>query len=188
MRAILLAAVLLTGDPVAAPAAPARFVDVGACPFECCTYRDWTTGRTTLLRARPDPQADVVGAAQRGHVVHALTGEVVTSRPGRFRVLVDHDGSDGVHYRAGEVVNVYTYLGEGVLRVWHDGAMHQEELGFMPSDGMESANASSCGHEACWGRPESMPRSVWWVKVRTARGLIGWTNQPEHFGNADACG
>jgi len=32
------------------------------------------------------------------------------------------------------------------------------------------------------------PGTVWWVKIRNARGEIGWSNQPENFDNKDRFG
>ena len=32
------------------------------------------------------------------------------------------------------------------------------------------------------------PKSVWWVKVRNRQGKIGWSREPENFGNIDQCG
>ena len=31
-------------------------------------------------------------------------------------------------------------------------------------------------------------QTVWWAKVRDARGREGWTREVDHFGNIDACG
>lgn len=28
----------------------------------------------------------------------------------------------------------------------------------------------------------------WWVQIETPAGQVGWTDQPDHFGNKDACG
>ena len=28
---------------------------------------------------------------------------------------------------------------------------------------------------------------IWWVKVKTADGVTGWTKDYEHFGNIDGC-
>jgi hypothetical protein len=40
----------------------------------------------------------------------------------------------------------------------------------------------------CAGAILERPRSVWWVQIRNAKGQIGWTDEPEKFGNKDAVG
>jgi hypothetical protein len=173
------------GDAMAA-GPPVPFIDNGACPFECCGYRDWTTEKTTALRASPDSKAKIIGAAFSGDAVLGLTGEVVTSRPGSFRVTAEHVGADGTRYRPGDRVYVYTYLGEGVMRVWYAGSMHEEEVYFMHANPDDSPMCTD--RKMCWGRQEAWPESDWWVKVRTGDGVTGWSDQPHNFGNIDACG
>jgi hypothetical protein len=34
----------------------------------------------------------------------------------------------------------------------------------------------------------SLPKYVWWVKIRNKEGLEGWTRETRKFGNMDACG
>lgn len=40
----------------------------------------------------------------------------------------------------------------------------------------------------CWGKRKKFPKSIWWVKMKTKSGLIGWTKEHQNFGNMDACG
>jgi len=151
---------------------PVFYVDKGACPFECCTYRDWGTEKTTKLYAEPKTSSPVVGSAEKGATVKAQTGEVHTN-PGKLIVK-----RDVATFRKGDVLWVYTYLGEGAFKIWYQGKFIEHEIDFdylNPSPGD-------------WGHFEVKPKSVWWVKVRAPAGLEGWTNQPEHFSNKDACG
>lgn len=60
--------------------------------------------------------------------------------------------------------------------------------------------STSFGYEAycfrpsvsCWGEtilPESeRGKRVWWVKIRLASGVVGWTKQTDNFGGMDGCG
>jgi hypothetical protein len=185
MRSIALALVVLASGDATAAGPPVPFVDDGACPFECCSYRDWITEKTTALRASPDPKAKIIGAAFSGDAVQGLAGEVVTSRPGRFRVTAEHVGVDGTRYRPGDRAYVYTYLGEGAMRLWYAGSMHEEQLHFMRADPGDSPACAD--RKMCWGQQEAWPESVWWVKVRTGD-VTGWSDQPHNFGNIDACG
>ena len=151
---------------------PVFYVDKGACPFECCTYRDWGTEKTTKLRAEPKTSSPVIGTAEKGARVKAQTGEVHT-KPGKLIVR-----RNVTTFRKGDVLWVYTYLGEGYFKIWYQGKFIEDQIDFnirnpTPDD---------------WGYFEFMPDSVWWVKVQTSSGLEGWTNEPRNFSNQDACG
>jgi hypothetical protein len=164
---LFLALLLLVASAAYADDHPVFYIDKGACPFECCTYRDWGTEKATKLYAEPKTSSPVVGVAEQGATVKAQTGEVHT-KPGKL--IVRHDVST---FRKGDILWVYTYLGEGAFRIWYRGKFIEHEIDFnylnpTPED---------------WGYFEVMPESVWWVKVRTPAGVEGWSNQPEHFSN-----
>ncbi|HYA14842.1 MAG TPA: hypothetical protein VEF33_10935 [Syntrophales bacterium] len=114
----------------------------------------------------------MIGSAQKGTTVKALTGEVHT-KPGKFIVT-----RDVTTFRRGDIIWVYTYLGEGAFKIWHRGKFVEYEIDF---------NYLNPGPDGL-GYFDIMPKSVWWVKIRTPAGLEGWTNQPENFSNKDACG
>src|SRR5437867_12482309 len=67
--------------------APLPYRDHGACPFEGCTYRDWSVLADTQLLADWRDDARVVTRVQRGTTVRGLTGVVVTTRLGRALVV-----------------------------------------------------------------------------------------------------
>jgi hypothetical protein len=182
MKALLtaMAVALLPAVVAGADSPPARYIDAGACPFECCTYRAWKTEVDTVAYARPDTSAKVVAVLKAGATVDAITGEVHTS-PVRFIVRKPHG-----HLEPGDVLWVYTYLGEGHFKVWRAGRLEEEDLGFSPHGG--SAGDRCENSEQCWGELETSLTFDWWVKVRTTDGVEGWSNQPDHFGNKDACG
>lgn len=172
---------LLPAVALAADSPPATYIDKGACPFECCTYRTWHTKADTVAYATPEGKAKVVGLLKAGSTVEGITGEV-HSTPGRFVVRKPHAG-----YKAGDVLWVYTYLGEGHFKVWRNGAMHEEDLGFSPYGG-GSPGARCENKKECWGELEKELKFTWWVKVRSREGWEGWSKQPERFANKDACG
>lgn len=155
---------------------PAVYVDKGACPFECCTYRKWRAEKTTIAYARPDKRSKVIGKFKAGARVVALTGEVRTV-PGKFVVFKAH----GV-YKPGDVLWVYTPLGEGFYKVWFNGKMFDEQLDYIT--GLPKCEETP----DCWGKLERELQVEWWVKIRSAGGWIGWTDQAENFSNKDACG
>jgi len=161
---------------------PSPYVDKGACPFECCTYREWKVERLTVLRSEPKQDGASIGRVKRGDLVTALTGNVVTV-PARFRVKRDHDG-----YRRGDAFWVYTYVGEGFFKVWHDGQMEEEQLDFSPSADDTGGDRCQKSERLCWGELDTPLKMTWWIKLRTTRGLEGWSSEHENFSGSDACG
>lgn len=160
---------------------PAVFVDKGACPFECCTYREWKTETATVAYVRPNKRSRRVGTFKVGSTVVGLTGEVRTV-PGRFVILKDHG-----NYKPGDVLWVYTPLGEGFYKVWFKGKMHDEGLDYM--SGPFEQSLPSCEETPdCWGKLERELKVEWWVKIKSAEGWVGWTDQAGNFSNLDACG
>lgn len=171
---ILLPTVVTGGD-----SPPARYIDKGACPFECCIYRAWNAKKDTIFHAHPDKASKVIGIVEMGTTVEAITGEVHSS-PVRFVVKKPH-----AEYTPGDILWVYTYLGEGHFKVWRNGVMQEENLGFSPYGGSPGARCEN--NEQCWGELEAELNFSWWVKLRSSEGWQGWSYQPEHFGNKDAC-
>lgn len=88
---------------------PKVFIDKGACPFECCTYREWTVKKDTLLYDQVDGKK-VVGKAIKGTRVTGVTGEV-------------HTITRKVKVSDGQELYLLTYQGEGFWKVWQDGAV-----------------------------------------------------------------
>ena len=162
-------------------AAPQFFIDKGACPFECCAYRKWKTEENTTAYARPDRSAAIIGTFKAGATVQGLTGEVHV-QPARFTVKKLHAG-----YRPGDVLWVYTYLGEGFFKVWYQGKMFEEELGFSPYGGSPGKRCEQLPR-FCWGELEKELSFTWWVKVRSGDGWVGWSDRPDNFSNKDECG
>lgn len=109
--------VLLLGHallmPVAATSPPTLYVDKGACPFECCTYRQWTVRRDTPVYDSVNG-AKVVGVARRGSRVQGVTGEVHTV-PLRTKL------------KNGKEVYMLTRLGEGFWKVWDHGRVLESD-------------------------------------------------------------
>jgi dipeptidyl aminopeptidase/acylaminoacyl peptidase len=158
------------------PVPPLVYVDEGACPFECCTYRRWTVEHTTSLFAEQDRTSRKIATLQPFEVVKARTG-VVYTRPAKLEVVWDHGP-----FRKGEVVYVLTYQGEGMYKMWRRGEIISSDM-FFPVDPPCQGPSP-----ACWGKLEGKPESTWWVQIETPSGQVGWTDQPDNFGNKDACG
>jgi hypothetical protein len=149
---------------------PIPFVDKGACPFECCTYRDWTVDKPTAVRSTMSDRSRIAFRLRKGEKVRGVTGIVVTSQPGEMRVLKRTKIGRFIA-KPGDRLYLLTYIGEGFHRVWFKGKISEEET-----------------YDETKFRQIRAPRSVWWVKVRNARGQIGWSREPDNFGNKDQCG
>jgi hypothetical protein len=113
----------------------------------------------------------------KGEKVRGLTGVVITRKPGLVKAVKDLslDEENPVRIRAGEVIYVLHSLGEGYWLFWFKGRTHSGEL---------AAEKVGVGEGL---QVLSVPKSVWWVKVKNSRGEVGWTNQPDHFDHIDAC-
>ncbi len=167
------------------------FIDRGACPGECCTYREWTSLQPFDLVAAPG-STKVVGRVAAKEKVTAETGEVhVTGAKAtvvRERELESRPKGKQAKSKVkpGDVVWVLTPVGEGYSVVWIDGLFYLEETWFI--------DASSCSGPAarpeCWAKldaPEKRPAYAWWVRLRTAKGVTGWTRHEGQLTGSDAC-
>lgn len=171
-RAWLAGALVIATASGAARAADFPREDRGACPFECCRYGRWTARTPTAARARPDRRSTEVFRVARGEPVDALTGMVVTLRPGHARALTALQ-LEGVTIAAGQEVIVLRPVGEGMFKIWVADRVLEAVL--------RPARDSVF-------RLLSEPRIVWWVHVRDRQGRLGWTDQAERFDGSDGCG
>lgn len=140
---------------------PKRFVDVGACPFECCKYRQWVVRDSAQLLDRPNGKR-AVGSLRKGESVQGLTGEVISTP---VAVKADREIPE-TPIKAGDTFYVLHYDGEGYWKVWFHGKMtfvHQSVIDV------------------------TQPKAEWWVKVKKADGVAGWTLSEKHFEHQDAC-
>jgi hypothetical protein len=180
-RAFLLVATVACA---AAPRPPSHFEDEGACPFECCTYREWTVDVETVLFVRRDTRSAVVTRLKKGEVVTGVTGVVVTLKPGRAKVLKRAtlgQGDETLDASPGDVLYTLHYEGEGYFKFWLKGKILSDEVPFKP----EANSTYNPGDQLS---TQDYPEVVWWVKIRTRDGKVGWSRHPDNFGNKDACG
>ena len=153
---------LLSLALLAADRPPSPYIDRGACPFECCTYRRWRALKPMVLHDRPGGHR-IVGRLQSGEWVRALTGET-RSKPVALAAPFDVP-KDGI--RKGDRVFVLHYSGEGFWKVWVRGETVDEPF--------QLAEAQR-------------PLTEWWAQVRTSSGIVGWVRAENAFANQDACG
>ncbi len=172
-----LAALCAGGATVAATSKPPLpYYDKGACPFECCTYRGWTTNAPVEARAEPNAKSRLVFHLNKNTPVTGVTGVVITDRFGVIRLTKPAKIGDGyipkrpiVPLRTGDELYTLHYAGEGSVLFWHQGKTYEEILDDRAT------------------RIVSQPRYVWWVKIKTKAGNTGWTDQTKRFDNMDSC-
>ena len=179
---IFILIVLSSSVALSAPNSPPNpFIDVGACPFECCKYGNWTS-KSGLDLVSQIGEKKTIGHITSGEKVTALTGEVHTV-PNKVEVIKDHG-----KFKRGDIFYLLTVQGEGFYRVWFKGLLSSEEILF-PSftDKYDFKNCDQKEIE-CWGRIKNLERnSTWWVKIKKADGKTGWTKESKEFLGQDSC-
>ncbi|MBV9046071.1 MAG: SH3 domain-containing protein, partial [Alphaproteobacteria bacterium] len=143
------------------------YIDRGACPFECCTYRVWTTNLPVSLLDKPAGKT-VVAKVPTKTGVTGVTGEV-HSTP--LRVVASH-AFEGTPIKKGDVLFALHYAGEGFFTVWFKGKTYDVDF----SEGAESS------------LPLDKTNQSWWVQIRTKDGKTGWVLDKNQFDNQDSCG
>ena len=168
-------------------ALPFYYEDYGACPFECCTYRRWTVTADTIIYKDRLEKAHAAFRVKKGEHVMGLTGVVVTLKPGKAVVKkATQLGLNGrqVRVKAGDVLYLLHYEGEGIYKFWFGGRIYEAEMPSAP----DLVYQSPADKQLQYIQLISEPQTVWWVKVRNERGQMGWSKQDDHFGDMDACG
>ena len=156
---------------------PNPYESWGVCPFECCTYREWTADTDIPVHATRSEQSRILYHLHAGERVDALTGVVVTRNPPP--IYIDHAVKDGftkaskhplLSFKPGDVVYMLAPLGEGFYLFWYQGKVYRSGIGLAALPGVEGNGMTL----------------TWWKQVRNKTGKTGWT-QSNHFQNADAC-
>ena len=147
---------------------PNLYVDKGICPGEGCSFEGHAKViKRTTAYGNPNTRSVPRFELSVGEEVSSLKSEVHTLA-GRFVVKRDHE-----KYRAGDVLWVYTYLGEGNFKVWNRGKMYQENLNFSPWGGTVGERCE-LNNSLCWGELEKELGMTWWLKVKSKDGRKGW--------------
>lgn len=167
---------------------PRNYEDRGACPFECCTYREWSVETDTTLYSTRSTKSRAVFRVKKGERVTGMTGVVITLEPGRAVANGDVtirrvDGREA-KVRKGDVLYLLHPIGEGFFKTWFRGRLYEVQ----PEPAAQHAALPGDIARLPYVRLQSSPRTVWWMKVRNRRGQVGWTTQNKNFGEVDACG
>lgn len=184
MRPLLLGVVaLLTGTAAVAAGPPMPYEDPGACPFECCTYREWDVVKEVAVHRSRSEKSPVSYRLAAMDKVTALTGVVVTTRPGVVTVakaakmnftVKTPSGPQGLTVPAGGRFYLLHYLGEGYFKIWYEGHVFSQEVFDPDPDGVFHT--------------QSRPQDQWWAQLRNAKGQVGWAQVNGAFTNIDGCG
>lgn len=173
----LLIGLFLAGNAFAqGPKVP--YKDVGACPFECCIYRQWTANKNTVLYKQMSEKSPIAFRVKRREKVTGVTGVVITNRAGTVKALKDFTVQELSNdlppkeftVKAGDIFYVLTSVGEGFYKLWYQGKFFQDQID--TNKNMQILTT---------------PFDVWWMKIKNRKGQIGWTKLPENFDNKDGC-
>lgn len=167
------------------------FTRWGACPFECCVYRDWVAEAPVVVRARPSASAAVVTTIPANARFEADTGYVritspqlviVTDTVEAYRLAARPEGGEPVRLAPGDTLLVLDYEGEGQYQLT-DGSVLYSAPQFWPN--AEGADP----YGGAKGRTIGAHAAEWWAHVTTADGTEGWIDAyASELGNVDACG
>lgn len=167
---------------------PLPYHDWGACPFECCMYREWVTKSPITAFKNRDEKSVVEFQLQKGERVLALTGVVVTHKFGVIEILrpievgyLPNSRKPMLSLKPKEVVYALHYAGEGQDLFWYKGKVYQDNIAAPVNAGGEMPNVAIV-------KILSRPAYDWWARIRSKTGKTGWTRETDKFGNQDKCG
>lgn len=162
MRLLLIFVSFLSATVGAKPMLQLPYYDWGRCPFEGCTYQEWTTKQDIIVRAEPTLTAKELFSVPRDQKVQGLTGVVITESTGTVKVIKPikigyNDKGEGplLNMRAGEQIDILGWVGEGAGLFWYKGKTYT--LDYDPERS-----------ELEYGPP---PKNHWWVKIKDYKGL-----------------
>ncbi len=154
---------------IAQPAPRLPYLDWNACPFEGCTYGNWTAQSRVAVFDTWKPNRKRIAEVSPKETVVGVSGIVITFRPGVIRLVRD---LPRYSLRRGDTIFTYTYLGEGVSQAWFKGRFYPEfDISFA-----KAPDGTGCGRSDCEGMIVDPGKKVWWAKVQLKSGAVGWVN------------
>lgn len=157
---------------VVQPAPSLPFLDWEACPFEGCTYREWTATSPVEVFDTWEPGRKHIATIPSKGAVTGISGVVITYKPGVIRLNKDLAQD---HLRPGDTILTYTYRGEGFSAVWFKGRFYGDyDISFT-----KWPDGGGCGGDHCAADYVDLGEKVWWAKVKMKSGVVGWVNMNE---------
>lgn len=157
------AAGIMQGEQRNSP--PDLYVSKGACPFECCVYREWIANRDLAVMDKPDGKP--IAQLRKHDHVSAITGEVQT-HPLRFQIRQKGPDKEAVSIPLGSTVYLLHPVGEGFWLVWFRGKVIQMDPQYVGPG----------------------PRYQWWARIKIPSGQVGWVRMNVKdlpFDHVDSC-
>ena len=103
---------------------PIPFDEDGACPFQCCTYREWTVDFDTDVHTDRRDDAPIAFHAALNQTVTALTGVVTTTKVGRAAASRPVTiGATHIKVAAGQPIYLLRNVGSGDWKIWITGVI-----------------------------------------------------------------
>ena len=178
-----LSMLLATAQDARTAPPPLPFESTNACPFSGCSYREWTATAPVAVLAARKGDAAVAFTVANGETVTALTGVLITRRPGRVRFDESqrvYSSSGALDIRQGDTLLLLAYQPDGGAKAWFAGLLYEDV-------DTSSFASSVCDDDPklCPGHVVEQPRADWWVQIRNSKGEIGWTRDPQKFRPVD---
>ena len=135
------------------------FIVEDACPFEGCTFGEWSVLSETNIFQRPDENSMITGKLSAGTKANIVTG-ISYVIPGEAIVT-------GKPYSHAEImlpnkkVFILNYLGEGYSQVFLDGQFINTKIAREKNQCSDKPN-----WRYCWVTVIREPVIKWWVKVQ----------------------
>ncbi|MGH7577529.1 MAG: hypothetical protein ACREM1_20690 [Longimicrobiales bacterium] len=150
----------------------------GACPFECCIYRNWEATGEIPVVAQERGTAPPVFTIDAGERFRADSGNVHVTSIAVVPVTDSVGDPPYWSFGPGDTLVVLDYVGEGFYNVWHDGSVVEVPT-FWSSGPIEEGEGSLGQHAA-----------EWWVHITMSDGRTGWirADTAPQINGADACG
>jgi hypothetical protein len=166
----------------AGPRPDVPYFDWNACPFEGCAYRQWTAKKPIPVYNTWKENRQTIAQLSPGDKVVAVTGVVITFKPGIIRM--DRDLPDQDLKRA-DIILTYAYRGEGFSAVWFKGQYDSEfDISFT-----KWPDGQGCGGDHCAATYVDLGKKSWWAKVKLKSGRTGWVDMNHsEFGGIDRLG
>jgi hypothetical protein len=158
------------------------FFDWNACPFEGCAYREWTAQKPVVVFDTWKRTRRQVAGLAKGEKVVAITGVVITYKPGIIRM--DRDLPDA-GLKRGDTILTYAYRGEGTSVAWVNGKYDPTfDISFT-----KWPDGAGCRGDYCAATYVDLGKKEWWAKIKLKSGQMGWVNMDTaEFGGVDVLG
>jgi hypothetical protein len=135
------------------------YIVENACPFEGCTFGEWSVLKNAMVHEAPNKNSKVVTTLIAGSVITVETG-VIYVTPGRAIVT-------GKPYRTASSINpkeevlLLDYIGEGYSRIYQGGIYYETKIAREKNQCKDNPN-----WRYCWVEVIEEPIVKWWVKVK----------------------